>query len=182
LSSAGAIIYTFINKRKKEKLLDEKEKVLEIEKRKNAEIELEAKKRELTSEILQLAKKNEFFATLQTEVEDLKINIDGTVNMASQKVSKLINRDAVDEKQWEQFSLEFGSLHQGFLDVLVEKHGRFSKGEIKFISLLKMNLSSKDIADTLNASADGVKKARYRLRKKMNLEEDSLQGYLLNFS
>jgi DNA-binding CsgD family transcriptional regulator len=47
---------------------------------------------------------------------------------------------------------------------------------------MKMNLSSKDIADTLNISSDGIKKARYRLRKKLNLSSDEdIQGFLLSY-
>ena len=43
-----------------------------------------------------------------------------------------------------------------------------------------MNLSSKKIANILNISNDGIKKARYRLRKKLNLAtEDSLQEFIL---
>lgn len=185
LSFAIIAVYVFWSmrqKRQKEKLIAEKNKIIQEEKVRNAEIQVEFKQKELTAKVLLLAKKNEFLATLKTEVEDLRINVDGTVNKTSQKVSKLINIDAVDERQWEQFSSEFSSLHKGFLEALKEKHGTFTKAEIKLISLLKMNLTSKDIADTLNISADGVKKARYRLRKKMNVEDSQLQSYLLNFS
>jgi DNA-binding CsgD family transcriptional regulator len=48
------------------------------------------------------------------------------------------------------------------------------------MSLLKMNLSSKEIANILNISMEGVKKARYRLRKKLNLStEESLQELVI---
>jgi len=69
------------------------------------------------------------------------------------------------------------------MDALVAKFGNMTKSEMRLIALLKMNLSSKDIADTLNISDEGIKKARYRLRKKPNLDsEDDLQAFLLSFS
>ena len=40
-------------------------------------------------------------------------------------------------------------------------------------SLVKMKMDAKDIAAVLNISAEGVKKARHRLRKKMQLEADA---------
>jgi DNA-binding CsgD family transcriptional regulator len=44
-----------------------------------------------------------------------------------------------------------------------------------------MNLSSKEIANILNISGEGIKKARYRLRKKMNITtDDSLQDLILS--
>jgi DNA-binding CsgD family transcriptional regulator len=42
-----------------------------------------------------------------------------------------------------------------------------------------MNLNSHEIASVLNISQEGIKKARYRLRKKLGLETtDSLEDFL----
>ncbi len=48
---------------------------------------------------------------------------------------------------------------------------------------MKMNLTSKEIANILNISNDGIKKARYRLRKKLDLEtKDSLEEFVMALS
>jgi DNA-binding CsgD family transcriptional regulator len=45
-----------------------------------------------------------------------------------------------------------------------------------------MNLSSKEIAALLNISLRGIENKRYRLRRKMNLEQDeNLTEVLINF-
>jgi len=55
-----------------------------------------------------------------------------------------------------------------------------SNNDLRLMSLLKMNLSSKEIANILNISVEGVKKARYRLRKKLNLNtEESPQELVI---
>ena len=47
---------------------------------------------------------------------------------------------------------------------------------------MRMNLESKDIANLLNITPDSVKKARYRMRKKMEKDSDvNLTEYFLNF-
>lgn len=182
LSIGSFIFWSFLQKRNKEKLIAEQETAIQKQKLKNKEIELEFKQKELTSKVLQLARKNEFLNKLENEVETLKTNVDGTVNKASAKISKLLKRDAADDVQWEQFASEFSSLHQGFLDSLITKYGSFTKSEIRLISLMKMNLASKDIADILNISPDGIKKARYRLRKKLKINSDEdIQGFLLSY-
>ena len=57
----------------------------------------------------------------------------------------------------------------------------FSKTEPRLIALLKMNLSSKEIAQILHISTERVKKARQRLRKKLELDStQDLQEYILN--
>lgn len=108
------------------------------------------------------------------------MNVDDTVKKTSNKITTLIKRDTQDNELWEQFSSEFSSLNQGFFERIIDKHGSFSKSEIRLISLLKMTISSKDIADTLNITNEGIKKAHYRLRKNLNSESD-IQGYLLSF-
>jgi DNA-binding NarL/FixJ family response regulator len=104
------------------------------------------------------------------------------VNKTSRRVSRMINRDIEGDTQWDQFSEEFSGIHQDFLRALTTKFGSFTKGEIRLISLLKMNLNSKEVASILGISDDGIRKARYRLRKKMHLEETELQSFLLGFS
>jgi DNA-binding NarL/FixJ family response regulator len=133
--------------------------------------------------VLQLASKNDFLNNLQNEVvELLKESVDSSVNKTSKRISSMIRKDMNGDKQWEQFGEEFSSIHQGFIASLAKEFGAFTKTEVRLISLLKMNLSSKEIADILSISDEGIKKARYRLRKKINLEDSELQGFLLNFS
>jgi tetratricopeptide (TPR) repeat protein/DNA-binding CsgD family transcriptional regulator len=182
LIALGALVFSLVQKRKKDKLISGQNAAIELQKRESAEFELESKKKELTAKVLQLARKNEFLISLETEVDHLKTNVDSSVNKTSGRISRMIKRDIANDNQWEKFSDEFSGIHKGFLKELTEKHGNFTKSELRLIALLKMNLSSKEIADILGISADGIKKARYRLRKKMNLEDSQLQSYLLNLS
>lgn len=182
LLALGAFTFSIFQKRRKDRLIYEKEKALEKERLEKAEIELDSKQKELTAKVLQLAHKNEFLSNLENQISALKDNVDQSVNKTSNRISRLIRRDIESDKQWEQFSQEFSTIHKGFLGRLAEKYGTFTKSEVRLISLLKMNMNSKEIADIMGISDDGVKKARYRLRKKMGLEDAELQGFLLSFS
>jgi len=179
---AGGIIYGQAQRRKRIQEKAVREKEIEVEKRQQAEQLLEVKKRELTAKALQLAKKNEFLNGLEQEIDVLKSSVDITVGKTSARISRMIQMDANDDGEWEQFGKEFSSVHQDFLDRLQAEHGKFSKNEMRLIALMKMNLSSKDIANTLRISDDGIKKARYRLRKKLSLESEiDIQAYLLGY-
>jgi DNA-binding CsgD family transcriptional regulator len=49
-------------------------------------------------------------------------------------------------------------------------------------SLLRMNLSTKEIASLLNISVRAVEQGRYRLKKRFNLEpDDDLTKYISSF-
>ena len=94
----------------------------------------------------------------------------------------MINNDQLDDEEWDQFGKEFSSIHQEWMDKLKSQYGDFSTTEWRLISLMKMNLSSKNIANILRISTNGVKKARYRLRKKMDLTSElDLQDYLISY-
>lgn len=177
-----SIIYSIIQKRKKEKALLIKQNLEEKQQRELVEKELEFKQKELVAKALQLAKKNEFLQKLETEIGSLKSTVDNKINTTTDKISRMIQYDNHDDQEWNQFSKEFSSLHQEYLQRLNEAYGSFTTSEIRLISLMKMNLSTKDIANVLRVSADGIKKARYRLRKKINLDSAvNLQSHFLSF-
>ena len=68
-----------------------------------------------------------------------------------------------------------------FLNQLVRKHPDLTRGEIKFCSMLKMSLSTKELANMMNVTPAAVTKKRYRLRKKLGLASGlSLEQYLLS--
>ncbi len=156
----------------------EKEKVdLELS---QAEQQLEYKKKELIAKVLQLSKKSEFLHSLEQELNELKTSVGSSITKSTSRIDRMITNDAIDEEEWDQFSKEFSSVHEGFIKSITEKYGTFSQSEMRLISLLKMNLTSKEIANILRISDEGIKKARYRLRKKMKLETgNDLQGIIL---
>ncbi|HEX3768391.1 MAG TPA: LuxR C-terminal-related transcriptional regulator, partial [Puia sp.] len=58
-----------------------------------------------------------------------------------------------------------------------------SPHELKLCAYLRMNLSSKEIAQLESISVRGVEIGRYRLRKKLKIHtETNLFDFLLNFS
>lgn len=69
------------------------------------------------------------------------------------------------EEQELHFRKAFSQVYPRYLFRLRERYNDISKNEELLCMLLVMNLSTGDIASTLGISAEGVKKARYRLRK-----------------
>ena len=131
-----------------------------------------------TSPGLHLAKKNEVLENVKEKAKALK-DKDGVSGY--QELIKTINFDQQDDKNWESFTQYFEQVHKNFASDAKKRYPDISKNELRFMALLKMNLSSKEIATILNISADGIKKARQRLRKKMGLTpQDSLENTVLS--
>ena len=75
----------------------------------------------------------------------------------------------------------FESINKNFYARLKQAYPDISPNDLKISALIKMGLSIKEMADILNISADSVKTARYRLRKKLQLNtEDNLTDFILN--
>ncbi len=164
----GLGIYGLRQKIKRSKL--EKEKV---------DAELAFKKKELTTHALHLAKKNEVLEGLKQKAEELKTSENG--HSGYQQLIRTINFDLQDDNNWENFAKYFEEVHKDFNGNVKKKYPNVTSNELRLMALLKMNLSSKEIANILNISQEGIKKARYRLRKKLQITtDDSLQDVVLS--
>nr|WP_299484714.1 tetratricopeptide repeat protein [uncultured Allomuricauda sp.] len=141
--------------------------------------ELAFKKKELTTHALHLAKKNEVLESLKQKAQELKENEES--KKGYQQLIRTINFDLQDDNNWENFARYFEEVHKDFNSNVKSKYPEVTSNELRLLALLKMNLSSKEIANILNISQEGIKKARYRLRKKLDITtEDSLQDLVLS--
>ena len=160
-------VYAFYQKNKRNKLGKE-----------NAQAKLEFKTKELTTHALHLAKKNEVLNDLKQKAKVLKQ--DANADPGYQMLIQTINFDLQDDNNWENFSRYFEEVHKDFNTKAQQKFPAITANDLRLMSLMKMNLSSKEIANILNISSDGIKKARQRLRKKMGLESnDSLEAVVI---
>lgn len=144
------------------------------------QLKLSFKQQELNAKVLQLCKKNEFLQSLDYELATMDQADADQVKASSRKLTRQIRRDIDSDSEWDDFFQTFSAIHPRFLTGLQEIEPALSKSELRLASLLRMNLSSKEISQMLNISGEGVKKARYRLRKKLSMRTgDSLEQALL---
>ena len=142
-------------------------------------LELDFKKKELTTHALHLAKKNEVLENLKQQAKNFKASENS--QKGYNQLIRTINFDLKDDNNWGNFSRYFEQVHTGFNTAVKQKFPEVTSNELRLMALLKMNLTSKEIANILNISPEGIKKARYRLRKKLGITtEDSLQDLVLN--
>lgn len=137
----------------------------------NAQAELEYKKKELTTHALHLAKKNEVLNDLKDKAKVFKA--DANADPGYQMLIQTINFDLQDDNNWENFRKYFEEVHKDFNANAQQKFPNITTNDLRLMALMKMNLSSKEIANILNISSDGIKKARQRLRKKMGIDSNA---------
>lgn len=145
------------------------------------EAEINFKNSELGSSAMHLVKKGELLSKIKTELAHVAKGIEKPEAIADlKKVIKTLNEDENMDKEWENFTSHFDKVHSDFLVVLKEKHPAITPNELKLSAYLRMNLSTKEIAQVMNISVRGVEISRYRLRKKLAIAtEISLFDYLI---
>ena len=74
---------------------------------------------------------------------------------------------------WEEFELLFQKVHHSFHDKLNELFPELTPNERKLCIFLKLNMSNKQIAQITFQSEEALKKARLRLRKKLDIDRDT---------
>ena len=147
----------------------------------NLETAINLKNSELASSAMHLVKKGELLTTIKAELTQLMKRLDNENAIYEiKKMIKSLGEDDKMDKDWDVFSKHFDTTQGDFLTKLKEKHATLSNNELKLSAYLRMNLSSKEIAQLLNISVRGVEIGRYRLRKKLELgKETSLFDYLI---
>lgn len=142
--------------------------------------DIDLKNRELTSKAVLYASMTELITEV---VRKLK------------RLSYRVNRDAEDEitqivrdletripgEEWKEFETRFNQVHEDFHDKLLRLCTDLSPVELKVCSLLRLNMSTKEIALLTNRSQSTIINTRSQIRKKLNLaQEENLTSYLLS--
>jgi len=141
---------------------------------------LENKKRELTSSALRLIQMSELNNSLVADL--LKMNA-FTNKKGGEIIRKATNKFnlSTGENFWKEFESRFENVYESFYEKLNNSSPTLTAGEKKLCALLRLNLTSKDIAAITFQNPQSIDMSRYRLRKKMNLSpNENLVDYFLN--
>lgn len=146
----------------------------------NLESVLMGKEQELTSYTLNFVQKNEGITELKQLTEALGKRLGKEYKPDLRSITrKLDNLLRVDE-DWADFRRHFESVHPTLIAQLGEDFPSLTSNDFRLIALIRLNLSTKETSAVLGISPDSVKTARYRLRKKLNLDtQDNLFDFLL---
>ena len=151
---------------------DQENKLIENEKLK-LENQLESKNRELASKALEMIRFNDTISSIIEKLDGLNDKFDQNQEV-SRHIKEIVHQLENQTKQniWNEFDEIFKNIHTGFYYRLLEICPDLTATEIKTAALLKLNLTTKEIAAIAFKSEGGVKTTRYRLRKKLGLTSD----------
>lgn len=171
----------------------EQQKLIEVKQQKERELrrlkeekmqsELQQVNKLLATSTMNLVVKNEFIKTIKEELKEVKQKgKDLDTKRALEKIVKEIDITLKLQEDWEQFEYHFDAVHGDFLTRLRNDYPDLSPNEQKLCTFLRLNLNTKEIANLLGISIRGVEVARYRLRKKIDLDRgQNLSKFILEY-
>ncbi|MCJ8290725.1 MAG: hypothetical protein HRT58_13755 [Crocinitomicaceae bacterium] len=132
--------------------------------------ELSYKNNRVKSLAQSLNKKNELLNELTNE----------SLLQQDKKLIKKVKSILGSEEERKLLNTEIDEIDSNFHVILKEKFPELTGNDLKLVSMLKIGLSSKEIAAILSISSSSVDVARSRLRKKMELGLDQNLTVFLN--
>lgn len=140
------------------------------------EKELDYNRHELTNFAFFVRSRNDMLANIQSMVKEGYKLSGSRVETHLRSINAYISQFNAQNSETE---LLIDQINAKFIDKLSQLHPDLSKNEQRLASLLRIGLSTKEIASVIDSTPKTVNMARYRLRKHLNLETDeSLTEYM----
>jgi len=160
--------------------IDHKEREMLNLRAEKAELENESKVRELNSVVLNLIHRNEALRTLQDLVLPHSREGKGATRKLAIDVLNGINTTIGTHDEWKFFNEQFEQIHRDFVARLREHSSALTPTEIRISILIRLNLSTKQIADLLFAAPVTIKTHRQNIRRKLGIDaDDNLTSFLM---
>jgi DNA-binding CsgD family transcriptional regulator len=155
----------------------------------NQVIEIEILKKQLLNQLNAIRTHNDSYIALNAKntgeflnTNDIleEISKENGLDSQTTQIQLLKAFDLTQKKHWQVFKESFKAAYPKFEQDIVVKTGTLSQAELRLMMLLKLELNNKEIAHTLLITIDGVKKAKYRLYKKIGVTSSSEMDAFLN--
>ncbi|RLD55482.1 MAG: hypothetical protein DRJ05_12880 [Bacteroidetes bacterium] len=169
-----AISYYFKQKKEKELHLSEKN-LLEADiqnrklARKELELEITFKTKQLTTHALNMMQKNQILKDILEKLKITSKKVDDNIKSEFKSMIRDINQSQKTEKDWELFKSYFENVNKDFNKKLRDINPNLSTHDYRLAALISLNLNIKETSALLNISPNSVKTARYRLRSRLNV-------------
>ena len=169
--------------------MEQQKKESELSRLRNEHLETELKHRqsELADSTMNLMRKNDMLQALDSQMDELSESVrrEDTKARITSKIKEIrhdIQQNINEDEGWDKFEENFNLVYENFMKRLTAQFPDLKMSDRKLCAYLRMGLSSKEMASLLNTSVRSIETARYRLRKKLNMEQgDNLSEFIQNY-
>lgn len=136
---------------------------------------------QLAAYIQNVKEKSELIEQLQEEIVQLRA-VSTITDEKTATLDALQNSAILTEDDWNNFKENFEHAYPHFFFHLRTKYPNLTQADIRLMALIKLNMTTKEMAHMLGISPETIRQTRWRIRKKMELpDEISLEQIALSF-
>jgi tetratricopeptide (TPR) repeat protein len=136
--------------------------------KRNLELEQTVLNNELVDFSLHISHRNDLLVEINSDLKTILHNPENNEILIRDLIFK-INNTKQSREEFELIQSKIGNIGHKFFNTIKNMEPKLTKNEIQLCTLLRINLSTKEIASLNNVSVKAVKMSRYRLRKKLNI-------------
>lgn len=156
----------------RQRLASKKDKELLIAEKKVVDEELRFADIALRGFTENLQQKNLLIEKFKTEIDQL--NNRTTRNDNAGQLEKLLQAHIMTDQNWNDFKKLFAKVYPGFFINVNKQYPHLSATDTRLLALIKLGLNNAEMANMLGITVEGIKKAKQRLRKKVDIQ--SIEG------
>ena len=156
-----------LQKEKSEKIISEKKYI---------EASLEHKKMELVNKSNYISQRNKNLNYILESVDKVdNSDKNESTHIIKEKIALILKSENINNR----FEKQFEEVYPGFFKDLIARSSHLSQNDLRLCAYLKMNQSTKEIAQLSGVSIRTIESQKYRLKKKFNLsKEENLIHFL----
>ncbi len=144
-------------------------------------LKLEGKRREFTNIALNMTEQNEFLEKIANEISQALKEPDPAVShQRMNKLLMLLKQKMSFAAEMPAFYGQLEQIHKDFRTKLNLRFPNLTDQEKRLATLIRLDLSSKEMATLMNIAPKSVEIARYRLRKKLGLDQGTNLNHFIN--
>lgn len=145
-------------------------------------LEIEFNKKQLQLFTENISNKGKLVSNLEKEL-NVKADAEEVKKQVNEAdIQSLSSQKIFTQEDWVKFKLLFDNVFPGLYSKLIKQFPQLTAGEQRLFLLTKLEIESREIANMLAISPESIRKARYRLKKKLNLEEgETFESLVKNF-
>ena len=128
------------------------------------------KANQATNKVLRLNEKNAFLEKMMARLAEIRDMDQDKQEKAIVSIEHEI-KNSLNNSGWDEFTRLFEAIDPVFLKKLDQLPQKLTEREKRLLALSKLGLSIRETAQVLNIESSSVKMARYRLKKKLDIED-----------
>lgn len=179
-SSIGFLFVVFLVYHFQLRTINKNRKELEKKEKEILAADLKARTQEITGHLYSLLQAENTINQLKEELEKMA----KSSTSSSGEIHQLLKNLKLNTKKqhlWKDFEYRFDELNANFITALTNQYPNLSPAEIRLCSLLRLQLSTKEIAEITNRSTRTIDFTRNSIRRKLGLQPtDNLVNHILS--